>query len=221
MTPIIDVGGEHRSLRDEVTDAVRDLITTGRIPPGARLHERRLSADLNVSRVPLREAILQLSVEGLVDLEPRKGAFAAPLDRTAVGEIFDVREVLEPLAARLAADRRTAADLLALRESVRGEVTASDRAASHAHDVGFHEALIEAAHHAVLDRLMTPLQHHLRRLFLLTSSIARLDMGDEHRPLVEAIEARDGALAAQAARDHVRAVRAATMPMVGERPTPA
>jgi DNA-binding GntR family transcriptional regulator len=213
MSTLADIGGAHRSLSDEVTSAVRELIVTGEVEPGGRLHERNLSAELNVSRVPVREAILRLAVEGLVRVEPRRGAFATEVDDAAVQEVFDAREVLESRLAGFAAERRTDADLALLRSFLVTDVP-SEAGEHRRIDAGFHQALIDAAHHDVLARLMEPLQHHVRRLFWLTGGRTGVDMEGHHEEIVEAVESGDARLASRRARDHVRAVRRATSGML-------
>lgn len=81
------------------------------IPPGAPLLEQELMADLGVGRTPLREAIQRLRLDRLVVTYPRRGTFASPVDVAALAEVAEVRRALEPMAARLAAERRTEADV--------------------------------------------------------------------------------------------------------------
>lgn len=94
------------SLAERAFHTLRDRLVFLDIPPGAPLNESQLSAELGVGRTPLREAIKRLETEQLVVTYPRRGTFATPVDITALTEITQVREVLEPLASRLAADRR-------------------------------------------------------------------------------------------------------------------
>ena len=213
MSALADIGGGHRSLSDVVTDAVRELIVTGEIAPGARLLERNLSADLGVSRVPVREAILRLSVEGLVRNEPRRGAFASEIDAATVEQVFDAREVLEARLAGFAAERRTDDDLALLRTFLTTGV-ALEASEHRSIDAGFHQALIDAAHHEILARLMTPLQHHVRRLFWLTGGRTGVDTEGHHEAIVDAVAAQDARLASKRALDHVRTVRRATTGML-------
>ncbi|GAA3657400.1 GntR family transcriptional regulator [Nocardioides ginsengisoli] len=213
MSALADIGGGHRSLSDEVTDAVRELIVIGQIAPGERLHERNLSTDLGVSRVPVREAILRLTIEGLIRVEPRRGAFATDIDATSVEEVFDGREVLEARLAGFAAQRRTDDDLALLHTFLTTGVPL-DASEHRAIDAGFHQALIDAAHHDILARLMTPLQHHVRRLFWLTGGKTGVDTEGHHESIVEAVEAQDARLASKRAAEHVRTVRKATQGML-------
>src|SRR5665647_2004861 len=78
-------------LRTRVLEEIKERIISGELPASARLHERNLSQELGVSRVPIRETILTLASQGLVELRPRSGAFVRPLTRKNVEELFDVR----------------------------------------------------------------------------------------------------------------------------------
>lgn len=97
---------EPPSLADRAFQQLQDRLIFLDIPPGAPLNEGRLSQELNLGRTPLREALKRLESEHLVVTYSRRGTFATTVDITALSEISQVREVLEPLAARLAAERR-------------------------------------------------------------------------------------------------------------------
>src|SRR5215468_7957622 len=96
--------GEH-SMAHRAYLAIREGIIAGTYPMGSRLRERDLSAEHEVSRVPIREAIAQLQSEGFVVTQPRRGALVRSLTLTDIDELFDVRLSLEVLATRLAAER--------------------------------------------------------------------------------------------------------------------
>jgi DNA-binding GntR family transcriptional regulator len=98
--------GEPLSLADQAFLQLQDRLIFLDIPPGAPLNEGRLSQELQLGRTPLREALKRLESEHLVVTYARRGTFATTVDITALSEISQVREVLEPLAARLAAERR-------------------------------------------------------------------------------------------------------------------
>ena len=108
----------HQPLRHAVLAEIRRRITEGVYEQGARLFEDQIAAELEVSRNPVREALQALAAEGFVELEPRRGARVArvPVERAA--ELFEVRAALEGLMARLAAERRTDADVDVLRSLV-------------------------------------------------------------------------------------------------------
>lgn len=105
-TPLIEPQGEPMSLADRAFLQLQDRLIFLDIPPGAPLNEGSLSQELQLGRTPLREALKRLESEHLVVTYPRRGTFATTVDITALSEISQVREILEPLAARLAAGRR-------------------------------------------------------------------------------------------------------------------
>src|SRR3954451_19025494 len=92
-------------LRDVVREKIRTRIAEGEWGPGTRLVERDLAEEFQVSQVPVREALRALESEGFVDLLPRRGAVVRDLTRSVVSDLFDIRQVLEGLVARLVADR--------------------------------------------------------------------------------------------------------------------
>ncbi|MDG4864320.1 GntR family transcriptional regulator, partial [Streptomyces sp. T-3] len=108
-------GSQRGSLRDRAYETLRRRIIEAQLQPGQRLVERDLAAELEVSRIPLREALRRLEADGLVLLVPHRGALVAPFTPTDVRDLFDVRESLESLAARLAAERADAEGLERLR----------------------------------------------------------------------------------------------------------
>src|SRR6218665_4182542 len=103
------------ALHDQVAARLRTLLVEGRIAPGAKLNERELCEQLHVSRTPLREAIKLLSVEGLVDLLPNRGAIAVKLTEADVMHSFEVLAALEGLSGELAAQRISDAGINELR----------------------------------------------------------------------------------------------------------
>src|SRR5262245_43634726 len=108
------VGLHHQPLREAVQDAIRAGIVAGRYPPGGPHLEDGIAQELDVSRNPVREALQALATEGFVVIEPRRGARVATVSRDRAVDLFEVREALEGLAARLAAERRTPDQLAGL-----------------------------------------------------------------------------------------------------------
>lgn len=111
--------GEAVSMADMAFHHLQDRLIFLDIPPGAPINEGRLSQELALGRTPLREALKRLESEHLVMTFPRRGTFATSVDITALSEISQVREALEPLAARLAAERRGGRDRDGLQELAR------------------------------------------------------------------------------------------------------
>ena len=109
-TPII-----RRPLHEEATDRLRDLIVQGRLAAGARLNERLLTAQLRLSRTPLREAFKVLATEGLVQLLPNRGAIVSQLDPVRLSETLVVMGALDALAGELACMNATDAQINEIR----------------------------------------------------------------------------------------------------------
>src|SRR6476620_519971 len=103
------------ALHEQVTQRLRQLLVEGRIAPGAKLNERELAQELQVSRTPLREAIKMLAAEGLVELVPNRGAIAVALNESDVLNTFEVMAGLEGQSGELAAQRITDAELAEIR----------------------------------------------------------------------------------------------------------
>ena len=108
------IGLRHQPLRRAVQDELRRAIIAGRYQQGERLFEDQIAQELEVSRNPVREALQALAGDGFVELEPRRGARVATVSAKRAEELFEVRESLEGLVARLAARRRTPAQLTEL-----------------------------------------------------------------------------------------------------------
>src|SRR3954451_25024968 len=103
--------GEGGSFADRAYYAIRELIVTLALPPGAVVREPELTAQLGIGRTPVREALRRLAQERLIEVFPRRGMFVTKVDVRDLARLCEVRVALEPEAARLAAERATRADL--------------------------------------------------------------------------------------------------------------
>lgn len=199
-----------KSLRDQAYEELRDRIIDLRLSPGQRLVERDLATELAISRIPLREALQMLEREGLVVIVPRQGAIVAPFTVTDVRDLFDVRESLEVLAARLAAERAEPADLAALHEQLtaaRRATARGDQAAIAAANAAFHAVIVEVSGNPLLQSLLRPLESRVRWLVHLTKERHPGTQCDEHEDLYAAIAARDPDGAAEIAYRHAASGR--------------
>ncbi len=193
-------------------DELRREIIAGRFQPGERLFEDQLAQELDVSRNPVREALQALAAEGFVELEPRRGARVADVSRRRAEELFEVREALEGLVARLAARRRTAEQLARLEA-----LTASGLAAVAEGDIdrlpqlntAFHEALTIAAANELLAGQLDRLSHLVQWVYSARIKLRSGDSWVEHAAIVAAIAANDEELAFRCASEHIAAARAA------------
>ncbi|MGW4471870.1 GntR family transcriptional regulator [Nonomuraea sp. NPDC004354] len=195
-------------------ETLKRRIVEVELRPGERLIERDLAAELRVSRIPLREALRRLAAEGLVVLVPGRGALVSPFTPDDVRDLFDVRESLEALAARLAAERADADGLARLRacmDRAREAIAGEDRAAIAAANADFHHEVVAISGNALLADLMRPLDARLHRLFRLTSDRDPGRQSQEHAELYAAIAAGDQEGAAACALRHVAGGRAESL----------
>lgn len=206
------VGRTHQPLREAVQDAIRDGIVAGRYPQGERLLEDQLAQELDVSRNPVREALQGLATEGFVIIEPRRGARVASVSRERAVELFEVREVLEGLAARLAAERRTDAQLAELRAI--GAAGARLVEAGRLQDLPelnnrFHMALHAAAANTMLTEVLGRLGPVISWVYAHRVAARSTQSWSEHAALVEAIASSEPDLAHRLATSHIAAAREA------------
>ncbi|MGO1949126.1 MAG: GntR family transcriptional regulator [Mycobacteriaceae bacterium] len=195
---------------------LHSMILTGELEPGSRLDQSQLSRDLGLSTTPLREAIRRLTSEGLVQLSAHRDARVSAVSAEQATHLLEVRETLDPLAAGLAADRRTDEDLERIgraEEGLRPLGTPADpdslRHALESHRT-FHRAIYTASRNPVLIDELERLWDKADR-YRIIGLKSRRDAGDdtrrvaaEHRGITAAIESGDAALASDAMRLHIR-----------------
>jgi len=142
-----------QSVVDHVYSALRERILSGDLPRGTKLRQASLADELGVSRTPLREALRRLSTEGLVEFSPNRGATVSELDFGDMRHAWSARVALEPGAARLAAQRRDADAIAAMRDAVKLQrQAAGDGMDSFAANRSFHLALAAASGNPHLTR---------------------------------------------------------------------
>ena len=201
-----------RSLTEVVSEQIRGRILAGSLKPGERLVEDRLSAELGVSRVPVREALRGLSVEGLVTLLPRRGATVVEVTPESVAELVEVRALLEGLNAKLAAQRHDPEIIGQLKDTLaRGNRAAKSGTAEElAHlNAEFHERLAVASRNTVLSEVMRGLRERTSIAFAINGRTRARDDWDEHAGVLAAVIAGDAELAALLANRHVQNAAAA------------
>jgi DNA-binding GntR family transcriptional regulator len=207
------IGTTDRSLVVQVADHLRGAIMDGSLAPGEKLVEQSLADQLNVSRIPLREAILVLEAEGFVRSVPRRGTHVTRLTMADVDDLFDIRESLEVLAARRAAELASDVDLALLtevKESLirnREAVASGDDGAIAASSVRFHQLIVEMSGNALLSTLMRPVQGRVEWLFRMTSQRDQEAACREHDQLLRAILRGDADEAGRLALDHIASGR--------------
>jgi DNA-binding GntR family transcriptional regulator len=189
---------------------VRGLILSGELAPGAVLPQATLAQTIGMSTTPLREALRRLKQDGLVELDAHRDARVRPLDATEARDLLELRRSLDPLAASLAAQRRTEADLADVRAALDGleALSASPSIAQLESHHRFHAAIHRASHNTllvdVLDGLWVKTDRYRRHgLAAGRSDEEREARATEHRLLFEAVRDGDADTAAELMRRHV------------------
>jgi DNA-binding GntR family transcriptional regulator len=211
--PVGTLGAEHASLGQRVADELRRSILTNRRKPGDRLIEDRLSEELGVSRIPIREALHLLAAEGLVAMQPRKGASVAEVSQEVARDLVEVRATLEGLNARLAARHHDPAIIAELRQVLEhGNRAAKSRNVDDLVRLNgeFHDKLGEAGRNSILGDIMRTLRERTSLVFAANSARRAEQDWDEHSKILAAVIDGDEELASMLATRHVhRAAEAA------------
>jgi DNA-binding GntR family transcriptional regulator len=195
---------------DAVAAQLRTALHQGRWPPGAPLRQEELASEFRVSRIPVREALNKLQAEGLIVVEPNRGAFVASLSAPEVNEIFDLRVLLECDALRHAIPQHTARTLRHLR-ALQAELDAEDD--PHlwmATDAAFHEVLYAPSGRNKTLEMIAVLRASVTRLYRahLSPHTRRKGWRDEHHAVLKAVEARQVDKAVAALTRHLRETQA-------------
>lgn len=199
---------------ERVYEAIWAMIRSGRLADGAPLREARLAEAVGVSRTPVREALRRLAAEGIVELRPNRGAALVEFDDTDTATIFDVRALLEPYTAGLAATRADAAAIARMHELIAEMDTVIDLGTEHLDEMAtlnseFHQLIIDSAHarlagEAIAVVLRAPL---ISRTFHAYDAQQLVRSQQHHREIVTAIEAGDSQWAQSVMRAHIEAGR--------------
>ncbi len=193
---------------DRLRELIEERIATGQYLPGMRLDEVALATEFSTSRTPIREALMQLSIPGLIVMRPRRGAIVAEISPQRLYEMFEVMAEIEAMCGRLAARRLTDTDrqvMTDIHKSCEEACASEDPDEYYRRNERFHLALYDASHNTFLIEEATSLQRRLsayRRLQLrvrdrVSSSYI------EHSNILEAILSGDGELAADVIRKHI------------------
>lgn len=205
MAPAFD----NLTLWQRVYKHLRDEILADRLSPGTELSEVALSRELAVSRGPIREAMGRLAADGLVTVRPRRGAEVRSITPEELIDAYQVREVMEVLAVRLAVPRITEANLARLEELIdaMARYAASDAIADFfPANVAFHELLCELSGNKKLFEMHHRLAGEIGRFQARTLALRGNLAGSvtEHRAILDAIRCGDAERAAELAAEHVR-----------------
>jgi DNA-binding GntR family transcriptional regulator len=199
-----------RDLRGQAYKILRNGITSGQLEPGMRLKETELEQELAVSRTPIREALNQLSKEGLVEIIPRRGAFVKRWSKQEALEVLFLREALEGLAGRLAVEKITDQEI----DGLEGLMTAYQSGSLDyvEADKRFHEGIVIACGMDRLKELIWNLYDSVQTKKILSLSFIneeriRESMA-EHRKIIDALRERNPDAVEKAIRDNFQKTQA-------------
>jgi DNA-binding GntR family transcriptional regulator len=196
------------TLSDQIYDYLRGEIITGRFAPGERLDLVELVKRLKVSKMPVKEAIARLAMEGLLDVQAQRGTFINHVEPRELAETFEVRRALEMLAGELACARVKKSDTEQLRRLI-AEMEQSTEVGHHLElNFKFHSLIVERADNRKLaetyHRLRVPIQvagiHYRSENWM--ERIA--EEQKEHRAIVRGLEQKDAEAVTRAIRDHIQ-----------------
>ena len=202
----------HKPLREMVYEELKMQILTGEIVPGTRMMEVDLAAEMGVSRTPVREAIRKLEKEGLVTIEPRRGAYASRISTQDMIEILEVRQDLEGLAAFFAASRMSPENLALLREisaNYNKAVEEGNMGDLIQYDTRFHRLIVDSCSNKILVNMVEQLQELVLRFrYIYYDNFKRAEkMPAEHQEILDAIASGDADRARQAADLHIERLK--------------
>lgn len=201
-----------RRLRDTAYERLKDAIRHQELQPGQALSETHLSEILGISRTPVREALQQLAQEGLVQVIPGQAVTVAAPSVQGILNLIHIRSLLEPEVARLVAEARGPEVVLTLRAALAKMQTAAeqgDKASWSRADAVWHETLAGACPNALLAELTLQMRNRSHGLSVdsQTTSTRLVDCTEEHRQVVDAIEAQNPVMAQQVMQQHIYELR--------------
>lgn len=197
-----------RTLRQSVTEAIRQVILQGDLLPGAQVNQAQIAEQLGVSRGPVREALGQLEEEGLIKNVPYKGTYVTEITGDYISELYSIRRVIETFAVQEATRRATADDLAELRTILEAMYAAADHddmTSMGTLDIQFHYLICRSAHHSMLLQQWKSIEMGVRRCLTLRHRIYRssADVIGTHPDILAAIEAGEAERACAILSAHI------------------
>jgi len=192
---------------ERIYEELKDQAIRYELKPGGRLNEGELAKSLGVSRTPLREALNRLAAAGFLSFEPSKGYFRKPLDAAEIFDLYELRQAIEPAAARLAAERATEPAIgeldAYLAESMRADPSRTVDQLVRL-DEGFHERIVRLAGNGEMLASLRNINDRIRFFrWIDMESERRRGTQQEHRQILDALRRRDGAAAARLLHAHI------------------
>ncbi len=203
------MGEDNYSLSSRVFHTIRENILQGKYAKDEELKEKTIGEELGVSRTPVREALRQLELEGLVTIIPNKGAYVVGISQKDIKDIYEIRCRLEGLCAKWAAANITKEQLDELEENVflsDFHIGKGNSEQVVELDNKFHEIIYAASESKELRHVLSDFHHYVqrvRRMTLAVSERASESIG-EHRKIVEALKNHDAKMAEKLATEHIK-----------------
>ncbi len=210
-----------RTVTDQVFDLLYERVVNLSLPPGAKLSEAEVAAQMGVSRQPVRDAFYRLSQLGFIQIRPQRATTVTPISEQAVMQAHFIRSSLEQSCMRVAALKLTPAELDALDALVDRQekmVTAGRRDAFHALDDQFHRDICAAAGLDFVWALVRDNKGHMDRDRYLSLTYGASTAWQEHRQIMAALRARDPDAAAAAMRQHLGRIESILARLRQDRP---
>ncbi len=197
-----------RLLHEELTEAVRELIVSGELPPGRKVPEKELCQLYGVSRTPLREALKGLATDGVVNLETNRGAWVSRITVEELDELFPVMGVLEALAGEPACKHITDEEVetrRALHDQMYQHYKAHELEGYFKLNQKIHETILAGARNATLTAQYRTLAARVRRgRYMANMTRERWDQAmKEHEDILASLQTRDGAKLSVILREHM------------------
>jgi len=196
------------TVADRVFEQLSDAIISGKIAAGSKISEPDLAKKFNVSRAPLREAIGRLEACNLVTRKPNVGARVVELSFKELIEIYRIREALEGMAARMAAENMNDEEIAQLRQMLSEEQIGQANESDMNHD--FHYAIVQGSRNSRLNHLLCDDLYSLLRMYRMQLGRANSQHSNanaEHRAILDAISEHDGEMAEVMMRRHIQKSR--------------
>ncbi|MDO4565566.1 MAG: GntR family transcriptional regulator [Clostridia bacterium] len=205
------VGPRVGATQEWVFNILREGIVSGKLPGGMQLKQDEISTALNVSHIPVREALRQLEAQGLVRIHPNRGASVTKLSRATLEDMMDVRASIASSVLTSAIPKMTAADFERMREIIELQKHAADLFTSEKLNYEFHDLLLKPAENSIATLLMeiihANIDRYLRKSFYGEDSSRSFSIA-EHEQIVEACEKGESELAAKLLSRHILGAKA-------------
>ncbi|MGA2763353.1 MAG: GntR family transcriptional regulator [Spirochaetia bacterium] len=199
---------DHQSLTERVYVTLREMILNMELPPGTRLKDVELATRLGVSNTPLREAIRWLAADSLVETIPRRGTFVKTLTPDDVGNLYEIREALEVLAVRKAAEKASPEMLSRIANAADRHLEAVESGHMQEYvilDRQFHMLIAEGAKNEVLQSMLNIISDRIHIMRRLTSNFEKdVETGHVHREIAAALKRRDSRGAVELMKRHIQ-----------------